>query len=181
MSYRNINGQQYGVLPGPKEEKTKGDGRIKRDSLFDCLVADILGQGSYLRFCARGNSMTPFIRNGDIILVEPKEANKLRIGDIVFYHHARGGHVAHRLISKRGNDGSLVLTTRGDNLRHPDAPVFSGQVLGRVIRIEGQGKELRINGRVGQALNRLLLWLWLNVRCIVARSNQALVAISEEA
>jgi hypothetical protein len=102
--------------------------------------------------------MAPFIRNGDIILVEPKKANELRIGDIVFYRRAGGRHVAHRLISKSGNDDSLVLTTRGDNLRHLDASVLPEQVLGKVIRIDGQGRYLWVGGRVGWALNRLLLY-----------------------
>lgn len=133
-------------------------GPIKCNSLFNGLVADILGQGSYLRFRAHGNSMAPFIRNGDIVLVEPKKASELRIGDIVFYRRAGGRHVAHRLIHRNGNDGSLVLTTRGDNLRHLDVPVFPEQVLGRVIRIEGQGRYLWVGGRAGWALNRLLLY-----------------------
>ena len=135
-----------------------GDRPMKRNSLFDGLASDILGRGSYLRFRAHGNSMAPFIRNGDIVLVEPKKASELRIGDIVFYRRAGGRHVTHRLVSKSGNDGSLVLTTRGDNLRHLDAPVFPEQVLGRIIRIEGQGRGLWIGGIAGWALNRLLLY-----------------------
>jgi signal peptidase I len=133
-------------------------GPIKSNALFDGLAADILGQGSYLRFRAHGNSMAPFIRNGDMVLVEPKKASELRIGDIVFYRRPSGRHVAHRLISKSGNDGSLVLTTRGDNLKHLDASVFQEQVLGRVIRIEAQGRYLWVGGRVGWLLNRLLLY-----------------------
>ena len=133
-------------------------GQIKHNSLFGGLAADILGQGSYLRFRAHGNSMAPFIRNGDIVLVEPKKASELHIGDIVFYRRAGGRHVAHRLIGKSGNDGSLVLITRGDNMRHLDASVFPEQVLGKVIRIEGQGRYLCIGGRVGWVLNRLLLY-----------------------
>lgn len=133
-------------------------GQMKHSSLFDDLAADILGQGSYLRFRAHGNSMAPFIRNGDTILVEPKKASEMCIGDIVFYRRAGGRHVAHRLIGKSGNDGSLVLTTRGDNLRHLDASVFPEQVLGRVVRIESQGGYLWVGGRVGSTLNRLLLY-----------------------
>ena len=133
-------------------------GPMKSNSLFDTLAADILGQGSYLRFRAHGNSMAPFIRNGDIVLVEPKQANELRIGEIVFYRRSGGRYVTHRLIGKSKNDGSLVLTTRGDNMRHLDASVFPEQVLGRVIRIEGQGRYLWIGGIAGSVLNRFLLY-----------------------
>ena len=139
------------LAPGSVEQ-------IKHGSLFGSLAAAILGRGSYLRFRARGNSMAPFIRNSDIVLVEPKKASELRIGDIVFYRRAGGRHVAHRLIGKSENGGSLVLTTRGDNLRHLDASVFPEQVLGRVVRIEGRDGKLWVGGKIGSTLNRLLLY-----------------------
>ena len=132
--------------------------QIKHGSLFDSLAADILGRGSYLRFRAHGNSMAPFIRNSDVVLVEPRKASELRIGDIVFYRRTGGRHVAHRLVSKSGNSGLLVLTTRGDNLKHLDASVFPEQVLGRVVRIEGRNGNLWVGGRIGSTLNRLLLY-----------------------
>ena len=132
--------------------------QIKHGSLFDSLAADILGRGSYLRFRAHGNSMAPFIRNSDVVLVEPRKASELRIGDIVFYRRTGGRHVAHRLVGKSGNGDSLVLTTRGDNLKQLDASVFPEQVLGRVVRIEGRNGNLWVGGRIGSTLNRLLLY-----------------------
>ena len=135
--------------------------QIKHGSLFDSLAVDILGRGSYLRFRAHGNSMAPFIRNSDIVLVEPKKASELRIGEIVFYRRADGRHVAHRLAGKTRKDNSLVLTTRGDNLKHLDASVFPEQVLGRVVRIEGRNGHLWVGGRVGSILNRVLLYAGL--------------------
>ena len=135
-----------------------GNGSIKRKLLFESLALDILSQGCYLRFCAHGSSMAPFIRNGDVITVEPRRANELNIGDIVFYRRTSGKHVTHRLIDKSGNNGSMVLTTRGDNLNYLDAPVFPEQVLGRIIRIEDQNKGLWMGGRAGSIMNRLLLY-----------------------
>ena len=130
---------------------------MKQKLLFESLALDILGQGCYLKFCAHGSSMSPFIRNGDIITVEPKKASELNLGDIVFYRRTGGQYVAHRLIKKIWNNGSLVLTTKGDNMDYLDAPVSPGQVLGRIIRIEDQSKGLRIGGRAVLIRNRLSL------------------------
>ncbi|MBI2859302.1 MAG: signal peptidase I [Chloroflexi bacterium] len=127
------------------------------DSGFDALTQAILRRGSCLRFRAHGNSMSPFIRNGDVILIEPAKPGELRVGDIVFYRRAGGRHVVHRLVGLCGSNGSLVLTTKGDNMRFPDAPVSPEEVLGKVIRIEEQDRALEISGTSGRVLNRLLV------------------------
>lgn len=137
---------------------SEGNATMKSNPLFDSLAGDILSKGSYLRFCAHGNSMAPFIRNGDTILVEPKKASELRIGDIVFCRRPKGRHVAHRLIGKNGDNGSMMLATRGDNLERWDAPVLPEQILGRVVRIESQGNKLWIGGRVGWVMNHLIVY-----------------------
>jgi signal peptidase I len=129
---------------------------MKQKLIFDSLALDILGQGCYLKFCAHGSSMSPSIRNGDIITVEPKKASELNLGDIVFYRRTGGQHVAHRLTKKSWNNGSLVLTTKGDNMDYLDTPVFPEQVLGRIIRVEDQSKGLCTGGRASLIRNRLL-------------------------
>ncbi|MDP3880054.1 MAG: signal peptidase I [Dehalococcoidales bacterium] len=129
---------------------------------FDVVTREILARGSRVRFLAHGNSMAPFIRNGDIIVVEPARADELHIGDIVFFRRYGGRHVVHRLVARYENSDSLVLTTRGDNLGYCDAPVLPEQVLGRVIRIESKDRELRISGTSGRMLNRLLLFAYSN-------------------
>ncbi len=135
-----------------------GKETMKNSPAFDVLSTDILGQGSCLRFRAMGNSMAPFIRNGDVVLVEPRKASELRVGDIVFYRRNGGLHVVHRVVGRSEADGSLALTTKGDNLRYLDATVFPEQVLGRVVQIESQDRELWIGDRASYTLNRLLLY-----------------------
>lgn len=155
VTVSNATGQVFNRIPAFTSGKIEP---IRYTSLFDGLASDILGRGSYLQFRAYGNSMAPFIRNGDIVLVEPKKANELRIGDIVFYRRTGGRHIAHRLIGKSRRGGSLALKTRGDNLRDLDASILPEQVLGRVIRIESQGRYLCIGGTAGCVLNRILLY-----------------------
>jgi hypothetical protein len=47
---------------------------------FGALAAAILGTGGGLRFRARGGSMSPFIRHGDLLEVRPVDFSALRRG-----------------------------------------------------------------------------------------------------
>jgi signal peptidase I len=139
--------------------KPDTDKSMKNSLLFEDLAVDILGQGNCIQFRAHGNSMAPLIRNGDVVLVEPVKPEKLRIGDIIFYGTAIGRYIVHRLVRKGKIYCSPVLITRGDNLKHPDAPVSPEHILGKVVRIESQNKELWVNGGIGLVITHLLVCL----------------------
>ena len=123
------------------------------------LSQELLDRGGLLRFQANGSSMYPFIKNGDIIMVEPRNGNSVSTGDIIFYRRPDGSLAAHRLIKINGREDSLILITKGDALKYIDPPVNDTQVMGRVILIEGQERKLRLNGRPGRFLGRLIAWL----------------------
>ena len=122
------------------------------------MSQELLDRGGLLRFQAHGRSMHPFIKNGDIILVEPRNGNSVGIGDIIFYRRPDGSSAAHRLVKITGKKDGLILITKGDALRFVDPPVTSGQVMGRVINIEGNGRTLKLNGWPGGIFGRLIAW-----------------------
>ncbi len=95
--------------------------------------------------------MYPFVQNGDILLVEPRNAAELSTGDVVFYRRPRGRFTAHRLVQK---DGSGILITRGDNLHYCDYPVPAEQVLGKVIAVERNGHCIRLDSALNKAVGR---------------------------
>jgi SOS-response transcriptional repressor LexA len=100
------------------------------------VIVDLLQGGHAVQFQARGDSMHPFIREGDVLHVEPRR--EARVGDVVLAQVERG-LTAHRVISF---DATRVIT-RGDNADAPDAPLAPAQVLGVVTAVERQGKRLR--------------------------------------
>lgn len=118
---------------------------------FDALAREVLARGACLRFKVRGQSMYPFIQDDDVVLVEPKNVRELNTGDIIFYRRPWGTYVIHRLIEKV--DGSPSLVTKGDNLAYYDEPVPIEQVMGRVIQIEGRGRQIQLNKGMGWLLN----------------------------
>jgi len=107
---------------------------------------DILGRGKSFRFEARGRSMAPFIRDGDILEVTPVGARIIRCSDVIFYHVDQARAVAHRVIRVGSDDQKSVFITRGDAQEGAGEKVVPDQVLGIVSAIERNGKR-RVLGR----------------------------------
>ncbi len=135
---------------------------------FDALAQEVPARGFCLRMKGRGQSMYPLIQNGDILLIEPKSTDEFKIGDIIFYRRPSGTYVVHRLIKK---NGSATLQSKGDNLPYYDAPVTVGEVLGKVIQIEGGGRRIRLQG----GPRRTLAWVGRGRGSTQTRLRQNLV------
>lgn len=119
------------------------------------LVKEVLAEGSCLRVRGLGWSMYHLIRNGDSIVIEPKSIRELNIGDIILFQLPGRGYIAHRLIKKNGPTG---LITKGDNLLCFDQPVSIDNVVGRVIRIERNGKRIILTSVIGRIFSFLIAW-----------------------
>jgi hypothetical protein len=116
-----------------------GELSLSGKALLD-LMTGVLDKGSSFRFRARGWSMTPFIRDGDIINIAPFRDNPPAMGEVVAYFQPDCEKlVIHRLVRRRGNDW-LIL---GDNT--PEATserVPSTNLIGRVTYIERDSKKV---------------------------------------
>jgi len=110
------------------------------------FLGAVLVKGVPFRFMARGSSMYPFLKDGDVITVEPFRAPEggrldLVTGDIVaFCHPGTGRLVVHRVIARRLG----AVTVRGDNCTAPDGDIEEGALLGRVSRVERDGRPVAL-------------------------------------
>jgi hypothetical protein len=95
------------------------------------------------RFRARGHSMFPFVRDGDVLTISPIGPESLRCGDVVAVALPVSGRLAvHRIVSLSASS----VVTRGDNVRRPDGRVPLRDVLGRVARVERRGSDVGFGG-----------------------------------
>jgi len=85
----------------------------KKDDFF-YLAKTILKQGNYIKFRAKGRSMSPSIRNGDILEVGPA-IDDITPGDIILYRSRENTPVVHRVI--KINESGGILTVVGFPLR----------------------------------------------------------------
>jgi len=144
----------------------------QRSTTFNELSAELLGRGNRIRFRAAGRSMAPAIRDGDILTIEPARPDGLRVGDVALHRVGEAQLVAHRVVARRVEGGHLVLATRGDALLDPPHRVGEGDVLGRVIERERNGRVVRIGRGLRRAAARLLVTL-LALRRAAARLRSA--------
>ncbi len=107
---------------------------------FEALCRELLHQGLTVRFEARGASMSPIIRDREIVYVTPVIVSKLRKGDIVLTKGHSGFRV-HRLVVIDHDKNFFI--TRGDCGQQDDPPVRSDQILGIVL-----AKEVRLGEKI---------------------------------
>jgi len=111
-------------------------------SAFVEVVSEVLARGHSARFRAKGTSMSPAIREGEVITVTPVQPAEIRRGDVVLCNTGQGviAHRVERLVW--GADGMLRFITRGDASLGPDEPAGASAVLGRVVAVERGGRTL---------------------------------------
>jgi signal peptidase I len=119
---------------------------------FEGLSSEVLRSGKRLRFRAKGGSMHPFVRNGDLLLVEPADGSAMRLGEVAFHRTENGGIAAHRIVGRHRRDGREFLATKGDAVRGTSHAVPCSEVMGRVVAIERQGAEIRLDGGRARAM-----------------------------
>jgi len=107
---------------------------------FEALSRELLNSGFTVRFEAHGASMSPCIRDGEIVHVTAVIVSKLRKGDIVLTKGHSGFRV-HRLVFI--DDDKNLFITRGDCGQQDDPPVRADQILGIVF-----AKELRLGTKI---------------------------------
>lgn len=132
---------------------------------FETLAAEILARGCTLRFRARGVSMRPFIRDGDVVEVEPIGERPIRRGDVVLRRGGDGRVLAHRVTLVDGSGEAALVHTRGDALGYPDGPVSQRQVLGRVVNVARESSRMSLRG----VPRRLAAVFWAGVRPLAGR------------
>jgi hypothetical protein len=148
---------------------------------FADLCEELLRQGKSVRFHALGRSMYPTIKENEAITVEPIEPSSVNVGDIILYRQDKSV-VAHRVVRAspieteapppcmlESHHVSRVtrhsFSLRDDTWGNDDVPVTGEQILGKVVSIERNGREIDPYGRkvrlrllihtVGSRLKRL--------------------------
>ena len=140
------------MMEHPLLSKTK-EGKSLSGKDFVTLFQAVLDKETPFRFAAKGFSMSPFIKDGDIITVYPLGTKQPRVGDVVaFWGTSTEKLMTHRLIEKRGD----FLLFKGDLNSEPDGWITREELLGIVKRVERNGQKKYL----GLGKERILIaWL----------------------
>lgn len=156
-----MKSQKFEPAPFVKYDE---EGALAMPVLVELLRA-ILDKGKPFRFEATGSSMSPFVRDGDVITVSPLSDLSPRLGDVVaFIRPENEKLVVHRVVGKR--DGFYLI--KGDSTTNYTDVIPGANILGRVSRVERNGKRVYLGlgpeRRLIAFLTRKeLLWLLLPV------------------
>lgn len=145
---------------------------LSREALLDLMTA-VLARGRAFRFKARGWSMTPFIRDGDVITIVPIVGDRCRLGDVVAFTHPETGRlVVHRIIDRMDAD---YLIQGDSSLGETDGIIRHDQLLGQVSGVERNGRRVWL----GIGAERKVI-AWLSRRMVLARFRLGLVCLREK-
>lgn len=81
-----------------------------------------------------GHSMTPFIKNGDWLILKHNN-NNIKVGSIIAYRRERK-IVVHRVIKIQNNSKNKYFITKGDFNLHIDSAVEMKSIIGKVIAVK---------------------------------------------
>lgn len=146
------------------------------------VIRAALARGQRVRMTVTGSSMLPFLRDSDVVELEPAPAP--RLGDMVLVQCTEERYVLHRVARVEGE----ALFLRGDAQRHCEGPFTPRDVLGRVTTSYRNG-HIRVLDRGAWRLAGLawirctpfglcLLWLLARIRGIGGRVVRRLQRLS---
>lgn len=137
------------------------------------LIEAVHEKGASFRFQARGHSMTPAIRDSDVITVSPLGEIVPRRGDVLaFRHPERPQMLVHRVLHAHPSDKKFFI--KGDGCPNADGWIPAENVLGLITRVERDGRA-RFWPNRSQASHLADVYLefyplWPPVRRVLARA-----------
>jgi len=141
-----------------------------QSKVFEEFCRELLRSGKSIRFQARGGSMSPAIRDGEMVQVECAALGELRRGDIVLVKGEAGFRLHRLVVADAERD---VFITRGDCGQQDDPAVSGEQIVGVAI-----AKEVRVGTRMVRAQLR---GLGGRVVCCAARGQRIAARLLERA
>jgi len=145
--------------------------------LFEEIVRPLLEKGLRVRFQARGASMSPAIRDGEVVEVTPVIITNLRKDDIVLAKSDSGLRLHRIVLADVDKD---LFITRGDCGQQNDPALKGAQILGlahsKGVRLGRNIVQARFRGAGGWLVRSVARAQYiagkLVVRASVSRSNQ---------
>ena len=106
------------------------------------LMKDVFARGGQFKFRAKGASMSPFIRDGDVLTLVPWEGRNPAAGRVVAWFNPQTQKlIVHRIVAVKGN----FFLIKGDNSpTQADGWISREQIISAVARVERMGRQVRL-------------------------------------
>jgi hypothetical protein len=160
-AYRSSQEVFFSLQEKTYMDKSTSAKNLPGDELIT-LMRTVLDRGADFRFTVSGESMSPFIINGDIVTIRPWSWKKPSIGRVVaFIHPDHGKLIIHRIIGKR----EKFYLIRGDSVFASSMDTVGLEnIIGYVSKVERNGKRafsgLGLEGVLIALLSRNKFFRW---------------------
>ena len=103
------------------------------------LVKEVLGKGVECRLQVKGYSMSPFIKDSDVVTISPMSDSSPGFGDVIAFIHPKTDKlIIHRVVWK-SRDAYLL---KGETALEPDGLIKKENLLGLVTKVERKGERI---------------------------------------
>lgn len=121
-------------------------------SILMPIISEALGRGQNVRIVVNGESMRPFIANGDVVeLMAPRNP---ATGDIILIRRSEDDYLLHRVVVVI----KPMFFVRGDSQRCVEGPFANSDIIGKVRVSIRNGKVRNLNHELWRFIG--LLWVW---------------------
>jgi signal peptidase I len=113
--------------------------RLSGSEVLPELVKEVLSKGVECRLQVKGYSMSPFIKDSDVVTISPIVDSSPGFGDVIAFINPKTERlIIHRVVGKIG-DACLV---KGENAIEPDGFIERNHMIGIITRVERKGKKV---------------------------------------
>ncbi len=120
------------------------------------FTKELLDEGYSVQINVGGNSMYPYLRNGNTVLIKKSPFITLRTGNVIVFRSVNR-LILHRIIAIRKNKSQHKLITKGDSLFFYDNPITEDLYFGKIIEIKRNNKTYKIDTAFHLFLNKLII------------------------
>src|ERR1700676_384838 len=119
-----------------------------RENASKAMVEEVVRSIGEVRLRVLGTSMVPAMLPGDLVPIRRAGPDEISAGEVVLFLQS-GRLFVHRVVGRNvvsaaGNTEEPCLNTRGDRLRHDDPSVSSKELLGRVVSVERDNRNIEL-------------------------------------
>lgn len=109
------------------------------------LAAEVFGRGGHFSFIARGSSMLPTLKDGDLLTAAYEDPFSIKKDDLLMYRTGDRRAAVHRVsdVSRASSHGEIFLSS--DSSPQDRYGISTEQVMGRIVSATRNGKPVRID------------------------------------
>lgn len=121
------------------------------------LLKKTIKKDGWLELPAYGNSMFPFIQEGNLCRFAPCKTSLLKKGDIILFYTQTGQLIAHRFVKTKMVKNQTLFLLKGDTNLGFDQPIEEHWILGKLVSVQKKHVKITPDHLIARTWGKLIL------------------------